>query len=115
MADSEHCNLVSLERKATWQFPTAQNVLTGWGPAAVAVLCDACVETDRPISRVIEVAGDEIVYHAAGDLETLPPEPTYVVSGDPPRIQCLRCGLTSFHPQDIRMRFCGHCHQFHKR
>ena len=30
-----------------------------------------------------------------------------------PSITCPKCGMTSFHPQDISHRFCGNCHQFH--
>lgn len=29
-------------------------------------------------------------------------------------IKCLRCGRTSFHPQDVEHRYCGHCHEFHE-
>lgn len=28
-------------------------------------------------------------------------------------IRCLRCGKTSYHGEDIRQRYCGHCHHFH--
>lgn len=28
-------------------------------------------------------------------------------------IQCLDCGLLSFHPEDIRQKYCGNCHAFH--
>lgn len=30
-----------------------------------------------------------------------------------PLIKCQRCGLLSFHPQDIAARYCGHCQQYH--
>jgi ribosomal protein L37E len=29
-------------------------------------------------------------------------------------IQCLNCGTKSFHPEDIRQRFCGTCAIFHE-
>lgn len=29
-------------------------------------------------------------------------------------IQCLVCGLTSYHPTDVEQRYCGQCHQFHQ-
>ena len=32
----------------------------------------------------------------------------YVIS-----IQCCRCGLVSYNANDIRERYCGHCHRFH--
>ena len=25
-------------------------------------------------------------------------------------ITCPRCGRTSFHPEDVRQGYCGHCH-----
>lgn len=28
-------------------------------------------------------------------------------------IECLGCGAVSYHPEDVRHRYCGHCHQFH--
>ena len=28
-------------------------------------------------------------------------------------ITCFGCGLTSFHPEDVRKRYCGNCHVFH--
>lgn len=28
-------------------------------------------------------------------------------------IDCLRCGMISYHPEDVRHRYCGHCHRFH--
>jgi hypothetical protein len=31
----------------------------------------------------------------------------------PPSITCPRCGRVSYHPTDIRQRYCGHCHEFH--
>jgi hypothetical protein len=29
-------------------------------------------------------------------------------------ITCLTCGRTSAHPEDVRNRYCGHCHRFHR-
>lgn len=31
-----------------------------------------------------------------------------------PYIQCLQCGLKSFNQNDIKYRYCGHCHIFHE-
>lgn len=28
-------------------------------------------------------------------------------------IACRLCGMQSFHPEDVRQRYCGCCHQFH--
>lgn len=30
-----------------------------------------------------------------------------------PSIRCPRCGRISFNPNDVRFRYCGHCHAFH--
>lgn len=30
-----------------------------------------------------------------------------------PSITCPECGMTSHHPEDVRHRYCGRCHQFH--
>jgi hypothetical protein len=29
-------------------------------------------------------------------------------------IRCLHCGLKSFHPDDVKNRYCGKCHVFHE-
>lgn len=30
-----------------------------------------------------------------------------------PSITCPKCEMTSYHPDDIKNRYCGNCHQFH--
>ena len=117
MAGSDHLNLVQLARRPTWEHPTSGNVLSGYGPAAVAVVCDACLAASRQILVAVEWRGSELIYHPVDELEELPPEPTYVIRqsrSGVPAIQCLQCGMMSFHPDDIRERYCGNCHQFHE-
>lgn len=29
-------------------------------------------------------------------------------------IKCLACNRVSFHPQDVKERYCGRCHKFHE-
>ena len=29
-------------------------------------------------------------------------------------IRCLLCGMISYHPGDVVLRYCGHCHKFHE-
>jgi ribosomal protein L37E len=29
-------------------------------------------------------------------------------------ITCPQCGRTSYHPEDVRQKYCGACHQFHE-
>lgn len=58
--------------------------------------------------------GDETVE----SLERLPPPRTWrlvthAVSGQA-GIHCLRCDRVSWHPEDVRSRYCGHCHEFHE-
>jgi len=30
-----------------------------------------------------------------------------------PAIRCLCCGMASWHPEDIRQKYCGFCHSWH--
>jgi len=32
---------------------------------------------------------------------------------EPVSIRCPRCGRVSYHPEDVRQRYCGACHAFH--
>jgi hypothetical protein len=38
---------------------------------------------------------------------------TFKLLDDGRAIQCLRCGLTSHNPNDVRELYCGACHAFH--
>lgn len=29
-------------------------------------------------------------------------------------IKCLKCGMTSYNPNDVRHKYCGNCHEFHE-
>ena len=29
-------------------------------------------------------------------------------------IKCLECERVSWHPEDVRQRYCGNCHKFHE-
>jgi len=29
-------------------------------------------------------------------------------------IKCLKCGMTSYNPNDVRHKYCGKCHEFHE-
>lgn len=39
--------------------------------------------------------------------------PTYIIDPAGEWILCLRCGLRSYNPNDVKQRYCGHCHIFH--
>lgn len=32
----------------------------------------------------------------------------------PAMITCPQCGMTSYHPEDVRHKYCGNCHEFHE-
>jgi ribosomal protein S27AE len=32
-----------------------------------------------------------------------------------PSITCPKCGRASYHPEDIKHRYCGNCHEYHHR
>jgi len=66
-------NLVELDRKAKWDYPTAGNVLTGESGKAVAFACDKCVRDKAQVREAVEFKGDALVYHAVEDLEPVPP------------------------------------------
>jgi hypothetical protein len=108
-------NLVQLQRRATWRYPTGGNLATNYGPCAVAIVCDRCVAGDGAPVEAVELTAGEIVYHPIFDLEPLGPEPTAIVASwqGGQGIRCLFCGLTSFQPADVANRYCGHCKHFH--
>lgn len=77
LAESKHLNFVTLNQRATWEYPVWGNVLSGQKGLACAYLCDPCMdecqttgEGDRPLKYAAEFRGDEIVYHDVATLET---------------------------------------------
>jgi len=38
----------------------------------------------------------------------------FVILNEGQAIKCLTCGHTSWHPDDVRQRFCGYCKVFHE-
>lgn len=32
----------------------------------------------------------------------------------PGAIKCLKCGMTSYNPNDALHKYCGNCHEFHE-
>lgn len=38
---------------------------------------------------------------------------TYRINWPRRSITCLVCGLTSYNPNDVEARYCGHCHASH--
>lgn len=37
----------------------------------------------------------------------------YIIGKDGKSITCQKCGMTSYHPEDIINRYCDNCHIFH--
>ncbi len=46
---------------------------------------------------------------------TFCPIPSYQITlrDGLPTITCLRCHMTSWHPQDVQHLYCGNCHEYH--
>jgi hypothetical protein len=109
-------NLVQLDYKATWKYPTCGYLLLGIDNLAMAVICESCRTSKSPILNAVEFTGEDgldVVYHPLEDLERVDPIPTFrLVEG--PGIECLICGLTSYHPEDVSQKYCGRCHRFHE-
>ena len=40
-------------------------------------------------------------------------EPSYSLGEGGKTITCLRCKMTSHHPDDVQYRYCGRCEAFH--
>lgn len=38
----------------------------------------------------------------------------FVILEEGKAIRCQTCGLTSWHPEDVKNRYCGKCHVFHE-
>jgi len=43
-----------------------------------------------------------------------PVELRFVILDGGKAIKCRACGMTSHHPEDVRQRYCGNCHEFHE-
>jgi hypothetical protein len=72
LSDSKNINVVMLENKATWQYPSAGNVITGESGKATAIVHDDCIkngEIDGEILYAIEIKNGSIIYHPVLELE----------------------------------------------
>lgn len=70
---SGNINVLSLNKKATWPYPTWGNMLLKPGieriKRVISVLCDECIKNKRQAIDAIEVNEEEIRYHKLSDLE----------------------------------------------
>lgn len=48
-------------------------------------------------------------------VQVKPERPRYSIVDDGRAILCLVCHRLSYHPKDVRERYCGYCHTFHTR
>jgi hypothetical protein len=74
---AEKYNSPVLDKIATWNTPTIKSAQdTKVPPAAIAVVCDACLKKKMPIHYAIEIYVEDfkprIVYHLVDDLKDLP-------------------------------------------
>jgi len=74
-----HINLVALDKKAGWEksegkaytfYPTAGNILTGEMGQATSIICDDCLENEKPIKFALKSTGDGYVYVPVDKLPT---------------------------------------------
>jgi hypothetical protein len=66
-------NLVEINYKATWPYPTAGNLFNGAHDRAVAFVCEGCAYEHEPIREVVEMASKdaEPIYHPLTELERI--------------------------------------------
>lgn len=67
-------NVVMLNHRAAWKYPSAGNVITGEFGRAVGVCCDACIEARTPPREAVEFRDGQVFYHPIESLEAMPPE-----------------------------------------
>lgn len=47
-----------------------------------------------------------------GVVGSIPSLPWTFDDGEQPSIKCPRCGMVSYHPEDIKQGYCGYCHDW---
>jgi hypothetical protein len=79
LKDSKHLNAIQTNYLATWDYPTAGNILTGEKGFAMAFVHDRHITKRGNLKWVVEFQGDEVIYHELSGLvkleENLPPSP----------------------------------------
>lgn len=50
-------NIVCLNKRVEWDFPTAGNVLTGESGRATAIVCDRCISLKKPLKYAVKFNG----------------------------------------------------------
>jgi len=80
LQDSEHINIICLDKLATWQYPRWGNVLVHEKypmNRASAILCDRCIQEKQPAKYAVEWNNErtQVKYHKVEDLKDLPQIP----------------------------------------
>jgi hypothetical protein len=70
-ADDAGCQVVLLDKLATWDYPTYGNVLEGTGGRALGVLCGKCVEAKRTASHAVKKDGEKFTRVPLEELEDI--------------------------------------------
>ena len=72
LEESGCINIVELKKRATWKFPVFGHFdIPGYGPRAMAVVCEECMQNKVEIRRCVEWEGTpyQVKYHDVADLE----------------------------------------------
>jgi len=81
LRNSEHINIIALDRRATWEHPRWGNVLLKLDGYAVAFLCDKCVKQGKCPKYAVEFKGNEIIYHKIDELEKISELEKFMLEG----------------------------------
>lgn len=78
MSNSEHVNGICLDKEATWDFPSGNNILVvdkHTEKRAAAIICDDCVEKKRKIKYAVgwDQNHSNVKYYPVEQLKDLPP------------------------------------------
>jgi ribosomal protein S27AE len=89
----------------------------GGRTAAALVVCPECGEQAWYVYVVEPEGGQHLHYQCAGCGASLCDGSCGVPEGrvTPATYTCPKCGRASHHPEDLRNRYCGHCHEFERQ
>jgi hypothetical protein len=91
----------------------------GWDPCClteIALLMDNRLPNGRP-----EMYEEFKRLHVPGEYYKPEPHPepetgaNYTIDAEGRSIRCHKCGMTSWNLNDVREKYCGHCHKFHEK
>ena len=101
---------IQLEEMRKAFFAGAQHLFAG----IMSILEPGAEATAKDLHRMTVIAQE--LRHFGDDLKRKRPNwKTYEIAEDGKSILCLRCGMRSWYPEDVRQLYCGNCHTFHER